>query len=425
VRDNKYNFVPYLIWLFPLAFFTIQFILRLWPSLMMQQLLQQYNINAATFGFLASVYYYGYAGMQIPIAIALDKLGAKKVLVSAAIVCALSNTAFSFSDNWYVALLCRFLIGASSAAGFLSTSKVITEYFPAKDYGKMVGFSFSIGLLGAIYGGKPTNLLIESYGYQNVALMISIIFLKIAALSFIFLNKKSKYLLSTDLPKSNIKFSDLKDAAFSKPIVLLAIANLLMVGSLEGFADVWGVNFLIAAQNFSKSEAAQIISMVFVGMLFGGPILAYFANKFGGYKVIFVSGFLSAAIFILLLQQSHANTLFLSTMLFLIGILCCYQVIVFDVGSKLVNPSHIGIAVAFLNSINMLGGSFFHTIIGSLMDLFWNGNYINNLKHYDVNCYKYSLLAIPICSIIGALMVLYVNNIRSTARSSLPEDIVA
>ncbi len=33
--------LPYAMWVFPLSFFTYQFILRLWPSLMMQQIMQQ------------------------------------------------------------------------------------------------------------------------------------------------------------------------------------------------------------------------------------------------------------------------------------------------------------------------------------------------------------------------------------------------
>ena len=49
--------LPYAMWVFPLSFFTYQFILRLWPSLMMQQIMQQFQVDATGFGLLASVYY--------------------------------------------------------------------------------------------------------------------------------------------------------------------------------------------------------------------------------------------------------------------------------------------------------------------------------------------------------------------------------
>ena len=112
--------LPYAMWVFPLSFFTYQFILRLWPSLMMQQIMQQFQVDATGFGLLASVYYYGYAGMQLPIAVLLDRFGARYVVCICAVLCGLSTLLFTSTDNWTLALISRFLVGAGSAAGFLA-----------------------------------------------------------------------------------------------------------------------------------------------------------------------------------------------------------------------------------------------------------------------------------------------------------------
>jgi sugar phosphate permease len=162
-------------WLFPLSFFTYQFVLRLLPSLLMQQIMQNFSIDATAFGLLAAVYYYGYAGMQIPIGIMLDKYCPKYVIFISASVCGLATYLFSITDNWHVALISRFLIGAGSAVGFLSTSKVISQWFDNKHYGKMISVTFTIGLLGSIYGGKPVSLLIERYGISSIAKILSFV----------------------------------------------------------------------------------------------------------------------------------------------------------------------------------------------------------------------------------------------------------
>ncbi len=65
---KKHKCLSFLMWLFPLSFFTYQFILRLWPGLMMQTIMEQFSIDASHFGLLAALYYYGYAGMQITVA---------------------------------------------------------------------------------------------------------------------------------------------------------------------------------------------------------------------------------------------------------------------------------------------------------------------------------------------------------------------
>jgi len=164
---SKYKYLPFLMWLFPLFFFSYQFILRLWPGLMMDQIMDQFAIDATSFGVLAACYYYGYAGMQIPIAVLLDWFGARYMVFLFAVICGLATILFTYSDNFYFALLSRFLIGAGSAVGFLGVSKVVSEWFSKEHYARMIGFSFTFGLMGAIYGGKPVSLLIETYNWED------------------------------------------------------------------------------------------------------------------------------------------------------------------------------------------------------------------------------------------------------------------
>jgi len=196
-------------------------------------------------------------------------------------------------------------------------------------------------------------------------------------------------------------------AILSSPMIwALALANLLLVGSLEGFADVWGVGYLMKAYNLNKADAAAHASFVFVGMIFGGPILAFFSKKIGNYTVIAICGLGMALAFSTLLMNDTYNHLMVSCLLFAIGIMCCYQVIVFAAGANLVEPRQLGVTIAFINCINMLGGSFFHTSIGKIMDLFWTGSMnAEDLKIYDLEVYKYALSIIPVCAILGAVIV--------------------
>lgn len=398
--------LPYAMWVFPLSFFTYQFILRLWPSLMMQQIMQQFQIDATGFGLLASVYYYGYAGMQLPIAVLLDRFGARYIVCICAVLCGLATLLFTYTDNWILALISRFIVGAGSAAGFLATSKVISEWFGREYYARMVGFSFTVGLLGAIYGGKPVSLLVENFGWQHVAFVLSLVSLGIGILALLFLKTSA---LVREREQSSLCLKDLRKLLSSSTIWLLAIANLLMVGPLEGFADVWGVNYLMQAIAVNKSNAAGFVSYIFVGMLFGGPLLAAWAKRIGNYSVIALCSIGMVGAFLWLLYASnlsHSHTL--SIVFFTVGILCCYQVLVFASGSELVTPSMLGITVAFLNCVNMLGGSFFHSTIGLAMDHFWTGELLDGIRIYTVSSYQKSLLIIPIAAAIGGVLVIMV-----------------
>ena len=125
---SKSNYLPYAMWLFPLLFFAYQFILRLWPGLMMQQMMEQYSISSSQFGVIAAFYYYGYSSMQIPVAMLLDRFGAKYIVFAFALLCGVATLLFTYSSNWYLACFSRFLVGAGSAVGFLGVSKVVSEW---------------------------------------------------------------------------------------------------------------------------------------------------------------------------------------------------------------------------------------------------------------------------------------------------------
>lgn len=390
------KFQPYGMWLLPLVFFSYQFILRLWPGLMMHPIMQQFSIDASQFGLMAAFYYFGYAGMQIPIACLLERWQTRWVIFTFVMLCGVAALWFTYTNNFYIACLCRFFIGAGSAVGFLGVSKVVSSWFSEKSYSRMIGYSFSIGLLGAIYGGKPVSLLIDHYHWQNVALTSAIAASLIAVMNLLFLRSPKQQ--NQKVQTSPLKFTDLLQLLASPQIIMLAIANLFMVGTLEGFSDVWGVPYLVTAYGIDKATAAELISFVFFGMLFGGPLLSRLSQMAGNYMVIACSGLGMGLLFVLMLLTNHYSWPLLAIVFFCIGVLCCYQVIVFAAGSSLVKPQYLGVTVAFLNCINMLGGSFFHTLIGRLMN--------SNDGHYNLTTYHHALMLIPIFSCLGAMLVM-------------------
>ncbi len=139
-------------------------------------------------------------------------------------------------------------------------------------------------------------------------------------------------------------------------------------------------------------------------MLFGGPVLAFFAEKYKAhYAVTMISGVLLAAILMsFLLFNAYLPDQALILMMFVTGLLCCYQVIVFAIGHALVPAALMSLTIAFLNCINMLGGSFFHSTIGILMDFFEQGTMLNGVKVYSVETYTCALSLIPLASLLGA-----------------------
>ena len=111
----------------------------------------------------------------------------------------------------------------------------------------MVGFSFSIGLLGAVYGGKPLSLALNDFGWYEVGSFLCIIAI-IIVVSFLVLRLKT----NNSEENTSFKISDVVNIIKSPKNHSTCNSKSLLVGSLEGFADVWGVNYLVAAYRVEK-----------------------------------------------------------------------------------------------------------------------------------------------------------------------------
>ncbi len=397
----------WLVWFIATSFFSFQFVLRLFPGLMMHELMTQYNVGAMDFGVLSASYYLGYSGLQIPIGMMLDRYNPRNIISLCALTCSLGLFAFVFSTHWSMVVFGRFLIGAGSAAGFLGAAKIVRSFFPESRFTLMIGISFSLGLLGALYGGKPTNALIEQFGWQRVLELLGWASLIIAAaIFFLFPRVQQKEKNPTPI----LSFSaSIRELLHHPKLFGIAFGGALMVGPLEGFADAWGVSFLVNAHGYAKSEASLIISFIYFGMLFGGPILSYFAQRYNAfYSVAATCGFAMSILFTLLLMGSTQLTFpYFVGIMTLIGIFCCYQVIVFSLAVQVVPPHLSGLATSVTNCVNMMAGSFFHLSMGWIMDYRWSGTMKNGIKIYDEQSYVSAIMILPILLMAGFFVFSY------------------
>ena len=388
------------IWCLANLFFAFQFILRLSAGILREDIMKKFSIDAASFGTLAGYYYLGYSGAQIPLGIMLDRLSFRLVTSIAIAATGIGTLTFVTTDSWNLLLFGRFLIGVGSGVAFLSVAKITTTYFEEKYHSLLLGFSFTFGLIGAVFGATPMQLLFDHFGYNDtfytlsiIAFVISVSMLAFGRIGFI----ENNY-------TKNI-FSSVTHLLLNPKIILIGISGGLMVGSLEGFADVWAIPFFQQIYGMGKNESRTITSFVYMGMCFGGPFLALSATFLRSTNfMIFLTGTFTIVVFLILFYLSPLSLTVSAILMFFLGILCCYQVLVFTVVRAQVDASNAGLAIAVTNCINMSFGHFFHSVIGNMLASNWNGT-LNDMGNaqYTTNDFIYALAIIPICCFIGQL----------------------
>ncbi len=353
--------VAWAVWIIASIFYAYQWILRVMPNIMITDIMQQFDIDAATFGQFSGVYYIGYSLMHLPLGIMLDRYGPRKVMTACVLLTVVGLMPLLFADHWLYPIAGRFCIGLGSTAAILGVFKIIRMTFSETQFPRMLSLSVTIGLIGAIYGGGPVSYMREVFGYQTVVQGFAIAGIALAAIT---------YWIVPDVKSSSqgTVISDIKEVLGNKRVIFSCVFAGFMVGPLEGFADVWGTAFLRQVYGFEGSLAASIPSMIYFGMCFGAPLLSFIADKVRSYMgTIIGAGAVMTSSFSILLFW-HLTSGVLSMSFVLVGICCAYQILAIYKSSTYVREQVAGLTTAVANMIIMSFGYAFHAIIGAVIN---------------------------------------------------------
>lgn len=359
--QSKTRMIAWVVWVIASLFYAYQYILRVMPSIMLSDIMQKFHIDAATFGQFSGVYYIGYSLMHLPIGILFDRYGPRKVMTSCILLSVVGLLPLIFADHWAFPIIGRILVGIGSSAAILGVFKIVRMTFSEKHFSRMLSFSVMIGLMGAIYGGAPVGLMKDVLGYELVTEIFAGVGILLAAVAYWLVPDTKSEAQTTVL-------SDIREVLTNGRVLWTCVFAGLMVGPLEGFADVWGTAFLKQVYNYDGSLAASLPSMIFIGMCFGAPILSFVAEKSGNYLMTIIAAGAAMALSFFLLLATPLNPGTISINFLLVGICSAYQILTIYKASTYAREEVAGLTTAMANMIIMIFGYVFHTLMGFVIN---------------------------------------------------------
>ncbi len=393
-------------WAVGSIFFLYGFMLRVSPSVMVDELMREFQVSALVLGNLSAIYFYVYAAVQIPIGIMMDRVGPRLLMTVASLLCALGCILFASAEQIWLAYLGRFFIGLGAAFSWVGVLTIIATSLPARNFAGFTGGGQLAGTSGAILGQAPLALLIEFVGWRYSLYGLGLFGVLLAAGLWLTV-QPVKHDHSTRVPLRK----SLKVAASNPQTWLFALVGMTLTGPVLAFAGLWGVPWFAVVKAMPRSEAAPLLSIVFVGWLIGAPLMGWLSDKLQRRVLLLVIGtLLSTLTFAAILYVPNLSVQVIGVLLFIGGVGGSVMILTFAAGRDH-NPEHArGAALGIINTCVVASGALLQPLIGALLDLFWDGTILDGVRVYSSDAYQRAMLCIPLGALAGFLLTFFIKD---------------
>ena len=323
--DRSRLVLPMLGWAAGAVFFFYAWILRVAPSVMVEELMRDFSVGAAVLGHLSAAYFYGYAGMQIPIGILLDRFGPRRLMTVAAFACAAGCVLFATGETLMAATIGAYpdrCVGGVQPGRRHGDCRAVVCAGPVRvalgvgDGGRHGRRRIWPGAAAA--GRRGFRLAHHDDDAGGGGCVLGVV---------IWATVRDKWRGKGGI--GNVLSGSASCCAIAQTW-LIAVTGLATSAPLLGFAGFWGVPFLEAAYGLPRTSAATLTSTLIAGWGVGAPIFGWLSDRIGRRKAPLVVGLtLQSAAFAALVYIPGLPIPAVATLCFLVGFSGATQIVCF------------------------------------------------------------------------------------------------
>ncbi|MBI4755659.1 MAG: MFS transporter [Betaproteobacteria bacterium] len=248
------------------AGYYLSYLLRTVNAVISPTLTQELGLDAADLGLLTSTYFFAFAMAQLPMGIALDRYGPRRVEVILLALAAVGAALFALGHTLVQLALARALIGLGVAACLMAGLKAFAQWYAQERQAALTGLIMAAGAIGAVTASVPVEWALERMGWRGIFLAAAAACAAVALWIFAAVPERPAALHTAGL---RAQLRGLADVLRSRSFWTFAPQSALFTGGFMALQSLWVVPWLMEVESLSRGSAAGMLLAVSVGMLAG------------------------------------------------------------------------------------------------------------------------------------------------------------
>lgn len=250
------------------AAYYFSYFLRNVNAVIAPELIRELGISAADLGLLTSVYLLAFAAAQLPLGIALDRYGPRRVNAVLLLIAAAGCLMFATGSNLVHLALARGLIGLGVSACLMAAFKAFGQWFGVDRQASLNSAIMAAGGLGALTAATPLSWAIPVLGWQAVFVGLALAGILLAALMWRTPEMELPNHTAVQEPLT-AQLAALGEIFRSPDFWRYAPQLAFVIGGFVALQGLWAVPWLMNFSDLVRETAADHLFLMGTGMLLG------------------------------------------------------------------------------------------------------------------------------------------------------------
>ena len=247
------------------AGYYFSYFLRNVNAVIAPELTRELGVSAADLGLLTSAYLLAFGAVQLPLGLALDRYGARRVEATLLLVAAAGCALFAVGNSLTELAVARALIGFGVSSCLMASFKSFSQWFGLARQASLNAAIMAAGGLGALTASTPLSWAIPQFGWRAVFVALAIAGLAVAAGIF---GTPEKAAVAHTAPFRQ-QVAGLVDVLTSRAFWRFAPQSMLIIGGFMALQGLWAVPWLMNFSGLTRDAAAHHLLLMAGGMLTG------------------------------------------------------------------------------------------------------------------------------------------------------------
>jgi MFS family permease len=249
----------------PFAFgHYLSLLLRNMNSVLAPNLVASMALDSAQLGLLTSVFFLSYALVQLPVGIALDRYGPRKVQLVLMVAAAAGALLFARGHSFAELVAARALIGVGLGGCFMSAVKVISCWIAPGKVPSVHGYLIAIGGLGSATATLPVRMALQHTDWRGLFLLLGVL-LAVGGLLIWMVAPREAPPRQASVPSFRSLAEVLRNPQFRRTVSLMLIPHAVFFG-MQG---LWMGRWLSQVAHFSDDAVAYLLYLSMAAVIFG------------------------------------------------------------------------------------------------------------------------------------------------------------